>query len=118
MTDQEELQLIIETALNHGWQGADTTSFGVDEKDFPAIAARVTQLIEPKQLPTLLYGDNLSLLRAACGEKEIQVFWEILNDVDTKMSLPAYQIIASVSVLKPEAERLSLICEHLRKDKP
>ncbi len=135
MNDQERLQQIIETALKHGW-----TFFGYSDKfqfEFDIVWSAIDPFVyclydnglrRTFSIETILYADNLSLLKAACGEHELSS----LTDVSPKKSGTAiisdslgsltigivsrYQWVAKQSVILPENKRLAFICEHLRKD--
>ena len=104
-TDQERLQLIIETALKHGWNGYTYDEMVIALTKMPATATTA-----------LLYGDNLSLLKAACGEDLSGTVVRSLSWHDISMKATKYQWVAQQSVLLPDNERLSFIAEHLRKD--
>lgn len=134
MNDQERLQLIIKTALKHGWgeptieiQDEILNRWSVDS------SLRLHVCEDIINLSDILYGDNLSLLKAACGDEFIELDGVRLTKTGRKESLlgdvsiwgegvygeidgPKYRLIALQSVLLPDAERLAFICDHLRKD--
>lgn len=97
MNNEQRLQLIIETALKHGWSW--------EQKHWPGGVPQeeVTEVI--------LYGDNLSLLKAAVGN-DIRKYDDGFDDYFWQR---ASEWVAQRSVLLPDSERLSFIVEHLRK---
>ncbi len=139
MTDQENLQLIIETALKHGW-----TMFGFagrcaswninpgDENYQTWLWIRMDERMNWQgrfTLNDLLYGDNLSLLKAAClpgyfcktckeniGDTNVGVRQGKCGDCWDFSPQLHYHYVAQQSVLLPDSERLAFIVEHLRHD--
>src|SRR3954447_18259117 len=99
MTDRDRLQTIIETALRHGadlspLNPANGDTWEAHENGL-AIFNRDGHMYLFIPVSTVLYGNDLSVLKAALG-------------------VPMYQWVARESVLLPDSERLAFICDHLR----
>ena len=124
MTDQERLQLIIETALKHGWTHPRIgypDEFRIENiAGMLGVRFQAVTLVAHSPLNDLLYGDNLSLLKAAIGEGD-----GVNTGVRRRQSITSsiiieggtlYQTVAQQAVLLPDSERLQFIVDHLRKD--
>lgn len=145
MSEQERLQTIIETALKHDFNFKaflelsdrdkfHSWSFGDDGRLWVSVEFYPTRAIFDRSwhLSHLLYGDNLSLLKAACKESPTMAISSFETDgyddtdhyftynggIDESIDrpIPFYQWVAQQSVLLPDDERIAFVHQHLRKD--
>jgi len=119
MNDTERLELIIETALKHGWERLGNSRLwkvGTDHEK-PITVFRATEYGPESYFSAeeMIYGDNLSLLKAACGEEDLEV-GDRFTWRGAPIYLPSWWWVAQESVILPDNERLAFIMKHLRKE--
>ncbi len=111
MTQQEQLTKMIERAIEQGWEPAGYKPSSVQHDSDDA----VVMFFEPKgdrpsfahvvnNHPDLLFGDNLSFIKALVGESYQQDFQSVL-------SFTPYQWAAQHLVLLSDSERIPWLYE-------